>query len=146
MCEFVSWIEYNNQVYFLTNNDLRGKRFTEYKKYNVNWKADIVGHGAIEYFYPELKGKHKECTDFSTPDNFPEKIVKAIKEGKLNKLGVSVGLLNCLGRSEYKKVQQPAYAEYIKVQPPAYAEYIKIKLEAFWELFSKSKYRNGLWK
>ena len=73
MCQFASWKEEKGNVFFLEDKDLKGKKFKEYKEYNPQWAVDIKGHGAIEYFYPELKSlRDSECTDFSTPNNFPK--------------------------------------------------------------------------
>ena len=96
MCEFISWIELDDTILYLTDRDLRGKRFKGYKDYNAGWRRDIVGHGAIRWFLgiPENKGKDKECTDFSKPSNFPDEIVKAIQECRMTKFGeVPKGLL-----------------------------------------------------
>lgn len=115
MCEFASWIKHNEKPYFLTNSDLQTKTFEKFKKFNLNWKEDICGHGAILYFYPELKGKNiskEENIDFSTPNNFPKELVKAIKLGKMRGIGVALGLLNEKGQNEYQKINQSALAEY----------------------------------
>jgi len=140
MCEFVSWIEYNKELYFLTNADLETK---DGKKLLEPWViADICGHGAIINYYPELKDKgiHKECTDFSTPANFPKKIVNAIKKGKLSRFGICLEVLNKTGKKEYLKIEQSAYAE------SAYAEYDKIKQSAFTSIVRQKKYRAKNWK
>jgi hypothetical protein len=127
MCEDVSWIEYQNNVYFLQNSDLETKEGQKLLLPEV--KADVMGHGAIEAYYPELKdkGQHKECTDFSTPKNFPKKIVKAIKEGKRTSFGIHLDILNDNGKKVYEKIKQLALAEYEKIEQPAWAEYEKIK-------------------
>ena len=128
MCNFVSWIEHNNNVYFLTDNDLKPKKLKEFKDYNSLWYEDLPGHGAIRWFYPELEGRgvEHECEDFSTPENFPPEIVTAIKEGKLSKIGVSLELLNEKGPAEYRKIKDSAWAEYEKIKDSARAEYRKI--------------------
>ena len=98
MCEFISWKEVKTaegtEIFFLTYDDIyntkRGKELRDYTKND----GDLIGHGAIDYFY-DLKGRgaNKECTDFSTPKNFPDQIVEAIKRGKFYLLGAPVGLL-----------------------------------------------------
>jgi hypothetical protein len=139
MCQFVSWIEHGGEVYYLKDSDLKPKKFNEYKKYNPRWYEDIMGHGAIRYFYPELKrGKERECTNFSTPNNFPVEIVKAIKEGKLSLIGIDINLLNSKGQSEYEKIEESARAEYEKIEELAWAEYEKIK-ESAWAEYEKIK-------
>ena len=55
MCEFVSWIEYDGEEYFLTNADLETKAGRQLLKSDV--RDDLCGHGAIMAYYPELKDK-----------------------------------------------------------------------------------------
>jgi len=133
MCQFISWKEYKGKSYFLTDTDLNTKEGRELLK--PEYKTDIKGHGAIEHYYPELKGKgyDKECTDFSTPANFPKEIVKAIKEGRFVNFGVCEQILNEKGKAEYLKTKKPAWAEYLKIEQPAYAKYEKIKQSAWAE-------------
>ena len=85
MCNFISWKECQGKYYFLTN-DVVALKLEEFKKYNAGWKNDLVGHGAIEWFFnlPHGCGKNFECEDFSTPSNFPSVIVEAIKAGKMS--------------------------------------------------------------
>jgi len=168
MCEFASWKGYKGKNYFITTDELNTKEGRELLK--SEYKADISGHGAIEHYYSELKGKgkNKECIDFSTPDNFPKEIVKAIKQGKFRSIGICVDILNEKGKklyekikqsawakyekieqpalAEYKKIKQPALAEYEKIKQPALAEYEKIKQSAFWDIAKQKKYRKNNWK
>ena len=148
MCQFASTKKIGDEHYYLTSSDLRGKRFEEFKKYNARWQDDIMGHGAIEFFYPELKGKgvHWECDDFSSPKNFPQCVVEDIKKGKFEGLGVCVGILNERGREEYKKIEQSAREEYNKIEQSAWREYNKIKQSAFWKIAKQAKYRRKEWK
>jgi len=73
------------------------------------------------YYYPELKdrGINKECTDFSTPKNFPYKIVKLIKAGKMSRIGICLDVLNKEGKKAYEKVKAPAWEAYEKVKDEA---------------------------
>jgi hypothetical protein len=172
MCEFISWKEHQGKNYFLTNADLDTKEGKKLLLTEV--KADLCGHGAIESFYPELKGKgeNKECTDFSSPDNFPPDIVDAIKKGKLSSIGICLDVLNDNGKSKYKEIERPAYAKYEKIKQQAYAKYLEINEEieqsawakykeieqsayskyleieqrAFSEIISQKKYRKEEWK
>ena len=168
MCEFASWKVYKDKVYFLQDSDLNTKEGR--KLLHPEVIADLPGHGAIESYYPELKGKgeNKECTDFSTPDNFPKEIAKAIKGGKITRFGIGKALLNNEGlakykkieqaalakyekirqsaRAEYEKIRQPAWAEYEKIRQPALAEYEKIRQPAFWKIFAQKKFRNEAWR
>ena len=155
MCEFVSWIEFKEKNYFLTDKDLESKEGKSLLKYLGNsWREDIKGHGAIRAYFnggnQELGkklqwGKEKENTDLSSPDNFPPQIVLAIKEGRMSRIGMSLDLLNDKGEKEYNKIKDQALAEYNKITDQAWAEYNKIKDQAFWEIFSQKKYRNPLW-
>jgi hypothetical protein len=141
MCEFISWIEKGNAVLFLTGEDVfHTKKGKELQKY-CGSNRDYTGHGAIGYFYANEDGKlmrggtENGCTDFSTPDNFPPEIVKAIKLGQMRGLGIAPQLLT-----------KPAWAEYDKVKQTAWAEYEKVKQTAFWDLFKVKKNRVEAWR
>ena len=136
MCEFISWIEYENKNYFLTDKDLESKEGKSLIKFlGNNFQEDIKGHGAIRTYFnggnQELGkklqwGEDKENTDLSSPDNFPPEIVLAIKEGRMSRIGMSLDLLNDKGKDKYKKITDPALAEYKKIKDQALAEYNKI--------------------
>ena len=157
MCHFISWIENGSELQFLTANDVfNTKRGRELQKH-CRHDADVVGHGAIEFFTETSGGVHKECTDFSTPKNFPEVIVAAIKAGAFAGLGTSDGLLNKKSQAEYDKAREAALAEYYKVCyaalaecdkvcDAALAEYDKVRYETFWKLFAYTKNRAKAWK
>jgi hypothetical protein len=94
MCDLVSWIESVEKkgvkpaVMFLTDDDVfKTKRGTELQQYAKS-NEDYSGHGSIIYYYDLVGGKYRqcECSDFRSPNNFPDKIVKAIKECKLIKI------------------------------------------------------------
>lgn len=168
MCNFISWINYKDQNYYLTNQDLQTKEGKVLLKPKV--KADIAGHGAILAYYPELegKGKHEECEDFSTPKNFPKEIVTDIKVGRFINIGVCTEILNATGLEKYEniqqsawevylKIQQPAWEAYKKIQQPAYETYLKIQQsaweallktsnKAFWLIATQKQYRKKEWK
>ena len=138
MCDFVSTIEAGKDVFFLTNSDLKPKKLARFKKENPEWYDDIMGHGALQWFYPDLKGKgiHKEYTDFSTPDNLPIEIVNAIKNLEMTQIGMDLGLLNEAGVVEYEKIRKPAWDEYEKITKPARDEYEKI-INPAWDEYEK---------
>lgn len=127
MCEFVSWINYDGKNYFITETDLQTKEGRELlKQYNNDiFHEDVVGHGFIRAFYLKLngKGQNKECTDFSSPKNFPPEIVKQIKAGNM----------------KFKVIPE-------LIEGPARAEYEKIEGSAFWKLFKIKKNRAKEWK
>ena len=154
MCEFISAIKNKDNYFYLTKKDLKGKRFKEFKEYNKNWVEDIYGHGAIHFFYPEVKGGHWECTNFSNPDNFPKCIIEDIKKGNFKGMGICEDILNEKGKEEYDKIAQPAKEEYEKIQQSAWKEYRKIEQSA-WEEYDKieqlawkeyDKIRQPAWK
>ena len=138
MCHFISWIEYKDEVYFLDDTKLNTKEGKELLK--AEYKDDLLGHGAIRHYYPELKGMGKdcECTDFSSTKNFPDEIVEAIKKGLFRGFSVYIDILTKQAYAEYKKIERAARAEYEKIQQPAYAEYRKIKQLGVWG-FSQAK-------
>ena len=167
MCEFISWIEKEDKNYFLTSADLVSKRGVALRKHCGN-DEDLVGHGAIRWFYGEfVGGTQKERTNFSTPNNFPADIVEAIKAGKFRGMGTPTELLNESARAEYDKIIKPARAEFDKIVNAAWverdkivdtaraeydkivnaarAEYDKIVNASFWDLFADPKNRNPLW-
>src|SRR3990167_6306486 len=99
MCDFISAVKTKgkngeDKRHFLTHdlihNTPRGELLQ--KKYGGD---DLIGHSVIrEYF--ELRsgaGENWEQTDFSTPNNFPEVIVKALKKGEFKGFPFQKGLL-----------------------------------------------------
>ena len=136
MCEFVSWIEVvdgeEKMLLYLTAKDLRSSKGRKLKE---RIGDDINGHGAIREFYDLVSkygivdskyGIDRECSDFSTPDNFPAEIVTAIKAGEFRGFGAPEELLCGTAWAEYSKVCGTALAECRKVCVPAWAEYSKV--------------------
>ncbi len=127
MCSFISWIEGDTKIYFLTGKQLfeteRGKTLQE--KFD---RDDWWGHKALRWYYhlPEV-GVNKECIDFSIPDNFPPKIANSIKNGEFRGFPFSDVLLNKTGitKKEVDAEWEKAYAEWKK----AYAECEKADAE-----------------
>ena len=138
MCEFISWIEKENKVYYLTSADLASKRGKQLIHHCQN-NDDLTGHGAIRWFYGEFKGGiDKECTDFTSPNNFPVEIVADIKAGKFKGMGICLATLNEWGLRKYNKIIYPAYAKYEKVEQSALAEYEKI-IQPSYAKYEKTK-------
>ncbi|MDD5353266.1 MAG: hypothetical protein PHS93_08920 [Candidatus Omnitrophica bacterium] len=87
MCEFISWIPKGKTNLFLTYHQVfetdKGQQLRD------KLKGDWYGHAGIRFFYDlsqpddENVRKEKDCADFSTPDNFPKDIVKAIKNNEM---------------------------------------------------------------
>jgi hypothetical protein len=168
MCQYASWKEYEGQAYFLTNADLETKEGKNLLA--PDYIVDIKGHGAIEHYYPELKGKgcNKECTDFSSPKNFPPALVKAIIEGRMSRIGIALDVLNEEGKAlydkaiatadkaydkaiatayeAYSKAIAPAREAYNKATATAYEAYNKARATAFSAIVTQKKYRTKAWK
>ena len=143
----MSWIEKDKSILFLTANMVfnseKGKKLQAWSGNS----DDYTGHGTIRFYY-ELDlydGIDKECTDFSTPANFPNAITHAIKDGKMRGLGMDRGLLTLQACAEHEKAERQAWIEYHKVEKLAWAEYEKIKQQAFWDLFAIPENRNPAW-
>ena len=141
MCQQFSWIIKDKKVVFLTAKDVfhskRGRELRKHTTYTEDWH----GHGAIRWFYSFVGGKDYECTDFSTPDNFPASMVKAIKLGHMWEFGITQDMHVMLKQpalAEYTKIKQQAWAEYEKIERQAWAEYEKIKQPA-WAEYTKIK-------
>jgi hypothetical protein len=137
MCNPISWIEYDGNVYFLTAKDLRTKKGKELKKYlGDQYENDVVGHGAIDYFF-ELKGNgiHKEVNEFNKPSLFPEQIIKAVKNGDFRGMFICEDVLTKKAWAEYEKIEAPARAEFGKIEAPARAEFEKIESAAWAEYY-----------
>ena len=156
MCDFISWIEYKGDVLFLTKKELETNRGRALQKHlGSQFENDVKGHGAIEWYYnlEPNSGTHKECTDFSSPDNFPNPIVSALKKGVFCGIEISEQLLTQpalakyeeieqTARAEYEEIKQPAWAEYVKIRQPAWAEYVKNRQTA-WAEYEKNRQTAG---
>ena len=127
MSNFISWIEKDGNIYYLTAHDIyRTKRGKELRDY-CGAAADVIGHGAIRFYFDNFTGgEEKECTDFSTPDNFPSEIVAEIKIGAFRGMGKALALLSKPANAEFEKIYKPANAEFEKIYKPAKAEFDKI--------------------
>ena len=129
MCEFISHLENKKTgtVKFLTADDIfKSRRGKELQRFNPV-KEDWVGHGAILWFF-SLDRKdwlQKECTDFSTPDNFPKEIVTAIKAGKMaiNGLAFPIGILGAPLYADYEAKRDALDADYKAKRVALYAAY-----------------------
>jgi hypothetical protein len=148
MCEFVSWIEHKNKIYFLSDRELKTREGKELVKYCGD-PTDLLGHGAIRrYFGFDAKvGTDRECTDFSSSDKFPPEIQDMIREGDFKLLPViPVGLFMTSARAEYNKIMDPAWAEYNKIVDFTRAEYNKIMKSTFWNLYKNPNNRIETWR
>ena len=150
MCEFISWIEHNGKILFLSDKELKTKRGYKLKEYLGDKLADDVsGHGAIAWYYklPERNnGIHRECEDFSSPTNFPPVIVKAIKSGVFTEIGICKEILTKPAWAQYAAVEKPALAQYEAVRKQALAQYDAVRKTAFWDLAAQPIKRIDAWK
>lgn len=171
MCEFISAVEKDKKIYFLTADQVlgdsaRAKAFREHCGNSSDYTPP--GHGAIRWYYNLVGGTDREYTDFSSPANFPPEIVESIKRGEMRGLGMAEGLLNQSALAEYQRIEKPAYAEYRRIaqsaydeyqriekqayaeyeriEKPAHAEYQRIRQSSFWDLFAKPENRNPAWR
>jgi len=149
MCEFVSWIEKDNKNYYLTKNQLKTDKGKNLIKYCDG--QDIQGHGAIRrYFWGNEQAKggvDKECSNFSTPLNFPKEIVKDLLNGNFNHklFDLPLDILNNKARKEYLKIKQSEWKEYLKIKQLAWEEYDKKRQLAFYKLLKAKKNRKDIW-
>jgi len=166
MSEFISWYEretpQGKEILFLTHQQIfetpDGERM---RKETGN---DYIGHSAIRSYYhlPESEFENGngandyasyingECTDFSTPENFPAVISEAIKQGKMRGLAAfPKGLLRTPLDADYEAKRAPLYADYEAKRAPLDADYEakRAPLDFFaWELFADTKNRSKAWR
>ena len=93
MCLFISWIEKDKDVYFLTGDQLfRSETGRTCREQSGNLD-DYTGHGMIRLFYNLVGGRDMECSDFSTPKNFPVPIQIALLSGEMSGFPFPEGIL-----------------------------------------------------
>ena len=137
MCEFVSWVEHENKLYYLTANLLNTKEGRNLKKHlGAQYTEDIKGHGAIERYFG-IKGKHHECTDFSSPKNFPDEIIKAMKAGAFRGIGIP---------DASRVLTKKAYDDYRSKRAPLDDDYESKCDDLFLDIFMDKKNRAKAWK
>ena len=152
MCHLASWVMVKTQEkdinFYLTTKELKNKRGAELKKHlGKRYKEDVKGHGAIEWYFG-IKGKHVECTDFSTPDNFPKEIARDIKKGLFNYTFSNdlLIMLTLKALAKYEKIIDRTWAEYKEIEGKALAEYKEIEGPAFWGIFKEPNNRIKAWR
>ena len=171
MSRFISWIEVGaGNIKFLTGRDIfesdRGQLLQARTA-----ARHLVGHGSIRFYYRLRNdyGTNRECTDFSSPDNFPSEIVAAIKAGEFRGLGTPQGLLlesawakyheveasslaayNATERmllAEYRQLSRPVSAvEHQDTQAAAWTAHQAVIQPLFWDLFAVPENRADAWK
>ena len=134
MCEFLSWIEKSNKVYFLTKKQADSPQGEMLKK-RFPGDGELIGHAAIRAYYDIADGEDRECNDFSTPKNFPSVLVKAIKRGDFKGFGEPKGLLRDTAWKAYEEATAPAWKAYEEATAPV-----------FWDLFAILENRAKAWR
>jgi hypothetical protein len=75
MCNFISWIEKDNKLFYLTDKEV----FSAHGREKLSgWRDnDVLGHGAIREFWGLKYGFECEENDFWT-DDLPEELINLI--------------------------------------------------------------------
>jgi len=147
MCDLASWKKTaDGKIYFMDNIALAKYRRDHPEKSAI----DCRGHAAIEEYYC-CGGIDHECTDFSTPDNFPSEIVSAIKAGRMSKHNVfpegliQPGSLDAIpeikeARSAYEEAWS-AYKESRSVRDEAWSAYMEAwsAYRRAWAVYEKAR-------
>ena len=157
MCEFISWVEIAGKVLFITD-----KEHEELMSKGDNRdKSERWGHGAIREYWnlKDNEGVNKECTDFSSPANFPPAVAEAIKMKLMDYSSPRCPdeLLETTARKKYEAIKTPAWKEYeaidttalkeyMAIETSALKKYMAIETTAFWKLFSNVKNRVKVWR
>jgi len=145
MCSFVSWIEYKNNIIYLNDDCLKEKKGRELKKHlGENYYSDVKGHEAIRWYFDmnNYQGTNKESESIN-PKDYPEKIVKDIKNCKMTLIGYSLRFLTDFALKDCLAIIDFAYKDYEAIKNPAWKDYLTIKNSA------EKKYlaiRNSAWK
>ena len=80
MCNAISWIEFKDKIYIITDAEIKSEKGKELIKKCGN-NRDIWGHGFCrEYYGLDNEGNQKEINDFFTKrKEFPKEIQKLLK-------------------------------------------------------------------
>lgn len=111
MCEFVSWIEYQDKPWFLTNADLRTKEGRELRKHLESWfQQNVCGHGAIRHYWgiPQEKGENMEYPY----DHMPAVIIDAMESGAMSLIGFSNRMLSDAGNRAHEEAMSAINGAY----------------------------------
>jgi hypothetical protein len=77
MCEFISWIEKDGLILYLTDAEIFGKDKSLLEGCKDN---DFLGHGAIRNFYNIEGGLEREVRDFWNENILPKEIADKVQE------------------------------------------------------------------
>lgn len=103
MCHFISWIEKDGEVYFLTDADYKSSHGQKLLR-ETGDITDFVGHGFIRKYYNLIGGLEYENSIFwelNLPEKkTPEKIKETLKDFETFKDNYSLIFKNCLEQHE----------------------------------------------
>jgi len=114
-CEFVGWYkDMTGKVHFATDADLPRLAKLKIKDEDI-WGRGVIYalHGWAKDNAPARLQGH-ECTNFSSPSNFPPEIAEAIKAGHMTYGAAQPAMLSAAGSALYVKRQQ-AYDEWQQI-------------------------------
>ena len=143
MCGRLSWTELpDKRLVYLTTYDLwdtpQGKKIREQLKPEDWW-----GHSAIKMFYGKMPnidiGVQRECTDYSTPKNFPPEIALAIKNAKFRDVAEPC-MLTQAARLKWAK-SDAAWAKWDAARAASSDPF-----PHFWKLFASQRNRAQAWR
>ena len=150
MCEFLSAVKVKHakgsispyyedgyKWYFLTHDLIHNTPRGEIIQKKFPGSGELIGHSAIREYYGlrSGEGENWERSDFSTPENFPTIIARAIKRGEFRGFGEPAGLLIATADKAWK--------EAIATADKAWQE---AKATAFWDLFAIPENRAKAWR
>src|SRR3990167_3630025 len=101
MCEFISLVRVGKKDFFLTKAQMDSPQ-GQALKLRFPGEGELLGHRAIRAYYEIDGGVELELTDFSSPDNFPDIIVRAIKRGDFRGVAQPQGLLSPTAKKQYQ--------------------------------------------
>ena len=80
MCRFLSWIEYDKQLYYITAAELKSEKGKDLLKESGS-KDDIWGHGFIRNYYglTPSQGKDFEINEFNKFSELPKELKEKTK-------------------------------------------------------------------
>ncbi len=127
----ISWIELNGKVHYITYKDLKTERGKELMNrlrrnlgtYDTDNDIYFDRDSIVWYHILKNKGEYKDESDFSSPDNFPQEIVEAIKHGEFKLVTLCPDILNLEARIAYSKDLIKLYTEHKLVVGPAEIRY-----------------------
>ena len=148
MCDFVSWIEKDNEIYFMDNRALAKYR----REHPGVSEIDTRGHYTIKEYFGISGGLNHECMDFTKPGNFHPKIAQAIKAGRMSKHGIFPdGLLlkriiKKVGNTLKVHKAGDAYNKAGDAYYKAVDAYKKARANECWKLFRIPENRSRVWR